>query len=177
MNLKEHPNMLQWLLYIIGLRSKKLNLLEWMAYYCAVLLHTDVLMLMLWFGSLAKSWPQLIKEHAGSDPEEESEIDAQFYLHGATLHAGPDRPINVGIQLTWLSKYTDLDFSLFKKWMQDTYGQGVYNKLTINCQILGVDKRERVIIVDLEKAVWHITGITEETDIMFDAFPLFTVQQ
>lgn len=173
----KYPRLLAFLRYILSWRSWKLNLLEQIAFYCAVYLHRDILVFLINLGSLVKGvWSQTIKEHDMTT----SNKNDYYYIYSAQLggHDVHDRHElhDVLTPLLWLSKYTDLDAAVFKKWVDAVYPQKNYNKLHICVSGMRTVNVSNDIIVDLEKNTWLIHGETEQTDIMFDAFPLFTKQ-
>lgn len=172
-----YPKILAFLRYVLSWRSWKLNILEQIAFYCAVYLHNDILFVLINLGSLFKGvWAQAIKEHELTT----SDTNAYYYIYSARLEDHEVRDIHelrdILTPLLWLSKYTDLDLTTFKKWVDTTYPQKHYNKLHICAADIRAINAHSDIIVDLEKNAWLIRNETEETNIMFDAFPLFTKQ-
>lgn len=171
-NIMKYPKLLAFLRYILSWRAWKLNILEQIAFYCAVYLHKDILTALINLGSLFKGvWPQTIKEHDTTT----SDKNAYYYIYSARLEFRDVRD-DILIPFLWLSKYTDLDATAFKKWVDTTYPQKHYNKVHICAADIRTINALSTLIVDLEKNTWLIHEETEESDIMFDAFPLFTKQ-
>jgi len=183
-NILKYPKVLAFLRYLLGWRSWKLGKLEQIALYCAVYIHFDVLIFFILIGSVFKrTWPQLVKEHEMTINDK----DAQYYVFNVKLQKGsPDRGDHVVEQdvhtpFIWLCKYTEIDVTMFKKWVDLTYPDKYYDKVVIKAANLsrpyGKSKIiNKTVVVDLHENKWHILGETEKMDIMFDAFPLFTDQ-
>lgn len=165
-----HPQILAWIRYIISWRAVKLNYLERAMFYCTMFLHVDILVMISWLGALGKRiWPPLVKEHSMTTSD-----DANYYIFVANISNAHGEAKDITVAFTLLSRYTNLDYDLIKKWMN--YAYPGYSKMRIDCQQLDHDTKMREIIVDFAKDKWHIVGVTGETDILFDAFPLFTEQ-
>jgi hypothetical protein len=101
----------------------------------------------------------------------------KYYIHSAELRDADDTAFdNVLLPLVWLSIYTNLDYELWKKWMQAVYTNGQqYNILHVVCQN-ATDSEKHYLIVYLDKNTWRLVNEMPERDIMFDAFHLFTAQ-
>jgi hypothetical protein len=175
-----NAKLLAFVRYIIAWRAWKLNILEHLAFYCAVYLHEQILVFLILIGSIFKrKHPQTIKEHPMSDNP-----DVKSFIMKAKLqktNGYRDRPFHV--ELSWLSKYTDLNYDLFKRWIDCTYPDGGYTKVLIvvanhapDVEELNGKLTKRELVVNLDTSTWRLVDETEEIDISFGAFPLFTKQ-
>lgn len=185
----KYPTLLAFLRYVLSWRAWKLNILEQIAFYCAVYFHKDVLISLIIIGSLfRREWPQTIKEHEMTT----SDKDARYYILHAQIgvhdvhehhelhgHHAMHKFHDVQVPLIWLSRYTDLDVTTFRRWVEAVYphaSREQYNTVTIRAADLRKGGTRHVLFVNLEKNTWQLHGETEETTIMFDAFPFFTKQ-
>jgi hypothetical protein len=134
----------------------------------------DVLLPLLGLGYVTKGVPPwCIKEHHMS---ENYDPNKQFIIYRAILEGENEKSgkIDVAVYLSWLDRYVGLTYDAFKEWMQAKYPNETFTSLEVTYYVKGSD--ETVMYVDLTEDKWLIKGVTEETDVAFGIFPLFTEQ-
>jgi hypothetical protein len=180
------PYAISFARYIVAMRAKKLNWLEYIAVQLCVLAKVDLLIFFMWTGVIGKRIaPWTMYEHSMSENYEDADGNPCTYcIYNADLYpvaegTGATIPArNVAVELAWLGRYTDLSLSSFKKLLSLQDPSTTYGKMHIKFAPTTPEKNGKVqtLIVDLAKETWFIKGVTEEETVMFDSFPLFTEQ-
>lgn len=174
--------LLEIIRFFIWLRAIKLNLLEKIAIWMSVNYHKDLLVLMIWAGSITKRmYPWIIFEHNLS----KNYPSGPIWMQSIMFENDSD---DVMPYIIWLERYTRCSIESLRDWARAAYPGK--SKLVLNYLILEKEgAMTTTSTIDLEANRWSMFSTSRnrtegvvskelfsEQEIPFGAFPILTDQ-